>query len=438
MTELSKVVSSIILLGVGFFAASLFGPPDLAERLAQRLRPAAGESTSWLEPLAPSGPPLQDPTQSAAPLSPLPLASTPPALAATPAPAAATPSVTAFAPEVGVQGVAPTAGGANDWYNASAGWGEPTLGSTGLSLPPAPALPNADWPDASARLAAPIAMPPSSTPSEARAFPPASPVASAAPAASSWGQTNWDAPVGGQPFASQPAAQQAIGTDWGQPAAAQTQFAQPDYAQPGFAQPDYGPAYLAGKPSIGAPVREPAPIRMGTHVVADGDTLPLLAERYLGEASRAQELFRLNDDRLDSPDLLPIGVVLRVPDEPRSVRPSPLAAPSVNNLAAPNLGSDPWSNGPGFAPANPAYNPSPAFQAPQRPSGRVSAIGFADGPALPGLPAATPPATPATMEHQPSRMVPIGDPLEPTAPLPALGFGAGEGPLPRAMSDLSW
>ena len=46
--------------------------------------------------------------------------------------------------------------------------------------------------------------------------------------------------------------------------------------------------------------------------VRDGDTLPQLAERYLGDARRATEIFEANRDLLTSPDLLPIGALLRV------------------------------------------------------------------------------------------------------------------------------
>jgi nucleoid-associated protein YgaU len=51
------------------------------------------------------------------------------------------------------------------------------------------------------------------------------------------------------------------------------------------------------------------------HYVVDGDTLALLAERYLGDAERAGEIFAVNRDVLTSPDLLPIGAVLRIPRE---------------------------------------------------------------------------------------------------------------------------
>lgn len=50
-----------------------------------------------------------------------------------------------------------------------------------------------------------------------------------------------------------------------------------------------------------------------THVVIDGDTLARLAGRYLDDAQRAPEIYRLNCDVLSNPDLLPIGVELRIP-----------------------------------------------------------------------------------------------------------------------------
>jgi len=67
---------------------------------------------------------------------------------------------------------------------------------------------------------------------------------------------------------------------------------------------------------------------MTTHVVTDGDTLPKLAERYLGDAAQAQRLFDLNGDVLDHPDLLPIGAELSVPaSPPRSERATASAQP---------------------------------------------------------------------------------------------------------------
>jgi phage tail protein X len=50
-----------------------------------------------------------------------------------------------------------------------------------------------------------------------------------------------------------------------------------------------------------------------THKIIDGDSLEQLAERYLGSASRAAELFEANRGVLARPELLPIGVELKIP-----------------------------------------------------------------------------------------------------------------------------
>jgi hypothetical protein len=50
-----------------------------------------------------------------------------------------------------------------------------------------------------------------------------------------------------------------------------------------------------------------------THTVVDGDTLTTLAERYLGSPGRAMEIYNANRFSLPSPDVLPIGVELRIP-----------------------------------------------------------------------------------------------------------------------------
>jgi len=51
-----------------------------------------------------------------------------------------------------------------------------------------------------------------------------------------------------------------------------------------------------------------------THVVVDGDSLAKLADRYLDDPALDDEIFRLNRDVLTDPDVLPIGVELRIPD----------------------------------------------------------------------------------------------------------------------------
>ncbi len=51
-----------------------------------------------------------------------------------------------------------------------------------------------------------------------------------------------------------------------------------------------------------------------THKIIDGDTLPLLAERYLGSASRAMEIYEANRNvPYLTPEILPLGAELKIP-----------------------------------------------------------------------------------------------------------------------------
>jgi nucleoid-associated protein YgaU len=61
----------------------------------------------------------------------------------------------------------------------------------------------------------------------------------------------------------------------------------------------FGPAYQTQLPR--------------SHTIVDGDTLPALAERYLGSADRALEIYAANKNLLPGPDVLPIGVELQIP-----------------------------------------------------------------------------------------------------------------------------
>jgi nucleoid-associated protein YgaU len=63
------------------------------------------------------------------------------------------------------------------------------------------------------------------------------------------------------------------------------------------------------------------------HKIVDGDTLRGLAERYLGSPDRALEIYEANRDLLPSPELLPIGVELRIPPWARPAPPSSGLAP---------------------------------------------------------------------------------------------------------------
>lgn len=49
------------------------------------------------------------------------------------------------------------------------------------------------------------------------------------------------------------------------------------------------------------------------HRVRDGDSLESIAEKYLGDPLLADAIYQANQSQLDSPDLLPIGVMLTIP-----------------------------------------------------------------------------------------------------------------------------
>lgn len=67
------------------------------------------------------------------------------------------------------------------------------------------------------------------------------------------------------------------------------------------------------------PVAEPVePPAERSHVVHDGDSLERLAKLYLGDESRALEIFDLNRGTLENPHWLPIGVELRIPPRSRN------------------------------------------------------------------------------------------------------------------------
>lgn len=75
---------------------------------------------------------------------------------------------------------------------------------------------------------------------------------------------------------------------------------------------DDGPAVAMGPPPFGE-IESDLRSEPRTHIVTDGDTLASLAEEYLGDPQRAQEIYEANRQALPDPDLLPIGVELVIP-----------------------------------------------------------------------------------------------------------------------------
>ena len=90
--------------------------------------------------------------------------------------------------------------------------------------------------------------------------------------------------------------------------------------------PGYPEKESPAKPRLGATMSMMLPVAPAedtarTHTVVDGDTLAALAERYLGSAARADEIYQANRDILRDPTLLPIGVELKLPPRKGSTPP---------------------------------------------------------------------------------------------------------------------
>jgi hypothetical protein len=90
----------------------------------------------------------------------------------------------------------------------------------------------------------------------------------------------------------------------------------PVSSSPRPAAPATSPVQEPLLPSVDDPVTpdqvKPGPL-WRKHRIVEGDTLAVLAQRYLGDASRAGEIHVANLDRLASPEILPLGVTLLIP-----------------------------------------------------------------------------------------------------------------------------
>lgn len=51
----------------------------------------------------------------------------------------------------------------------------------------------------------------------------------------------------------------------------------------------------------------------GVHTVAAGETLSKISKTYLGDANRYMEIFNLNKDTLNNPDMIKVGQKLKIP-----------------------------------------------------------------------------------------------------------------------------
>jgi nucleoid-associated protein YgaU len=81
-------------------------------------------------------------------------------------------------------------------------------------------------------------------------------------------------------------------------------------ASPEFAAP------VPGLPGVPPKASTQAAGLPRAHKVEEGESLMSLAVRYYGNSGHVSFLFRANQDRILSPDRIPIGTVLRIPDLP--------------------------------------------------------------------------------------------------------------------------
>lgn len=124
------------------------------------------------------------------------------------------------------------------------------------------------------------------------------------------------------------------------------------------------PKATAVAPPPGLPTIDPEEPAVRSHKVVDGDTLSSLAEQYLGSASRCLEIYEANRDQLDSPELLPIGVRLRIPPQASVEVPGNL--PATGEVAAE---VPPTSTG-----SLPAGEPAPVAEEPVAPAAPESPL----------------------------------------------------------------
>lgn len=178
--------------------------------------------------------------------------------------------------------------------------------------------------------------------------------------------------------------------------------AAPVAAAPPAHNADWEPVEQAGR-------KRPEPERGGqihpanqsrTHVIKSGDTLSGLASRYLGSSARYRELYEANRDVLRSPDDLPDGVTIKIPESgsrkqtPATLTNGGLSKPRANDSALPRepdsgKSTDPPSAESGetrirFAPVSRSpfsagRSPAPAAATPPRKESKTPRLDLEDG-----------------------------------------------------------
>lgn len=83
--------------------------------------------------------------------------------------------------------------------------------------------------------------------------------------------------------------------------------------------PDFSDV-VSGSSSEAMP-EEVAEAKLVTYTVVGGDTLSRIAKRHYGDAAKWPLIFEANRDRIKNPDLIQIGWVLTIPEQPETPTP---------------------------------------------------------------------------------------------------------------------
>jgi nucleoid-associated protein YgaU len=81
-------------------------------------------------------------------------------------------------------------------------------------------------------------------------------------------------------------------------------------------QEDASPGFLANLPEQARAAMQKAAEKKAaakTYVVQSGDSLSKIAKELLGDAARWPEIFELNKDQIEDPNLIRVGQELRIP-----------------------------------------------------------------------------------------------------------------------------
>ena len=79
-------------------------------------------------------------------------------------------------------------------------------------------------------------------------------------------------------------------------------------------KPDFSNVQSGGS-STAKPAPDAAPPKVETYTVEKGDSLSKIAKRIYGDANKWHAIFEANRDRIEDPDLIQPGWILKLPPQ---------------------------------------------------------------------------------------------------------------------------